>query len=1409
MVGWKYADYIGVEQGFVDVYSEEVDKDSERWKQFIPHENMKELLQKLMKTLERGNKDDEKPIWLTGAYGTGKTFASFVVKHLLEDDIAEVEKYFKNSMNIEAIGGLWEKFKAIRSKKPILVVYKSGSGHVDNPRRFLMEIQKGVTDELRRHSYHQFSHTMVDDIIEKFDSGVISLDNLFAKYRGEFLTFDEPRQVFEALRNSTQNDNDLEIAEKLAKILSEEGIYVNDDPSSVKKWLGDVIERNDLGAIVFIWDEFTEYLNKSRSFDTVQEVAQYSAEIPFYLFLVTHRAPTQFTSIDESQRAKIMDRFHVVRLEMKEITAFNLMARAIEIKPATADEWKDQSRRLWLQVEKVADAMESAGIPDVEKEDMEKLVPMHPYTAYLLAHISNLYVSSQRSLFRYLKSKEKGGFSDFIEKYPEDGWYWITSDRLWDYFFDSPDELIKQNDGAMQVINYARNAIQSDLLSGDEVIVVKAVCLLLALNYFESGAGSAWHKPLLSNLKLMFAGSPLDKTLGNLVEGLESKQILHANEYNGDKEFILPGRHIPEELRNAAQNFVNSNHTFYGVLTRDGGKVNNVGYNTKLKNKILSLTGPDLLRFDVKVQPFQSPRFTLSPIEGLLRPYQIGVIVVPVFDDADREKAIEKAKEIATKKTAILVSLVPLNEENWKECKKYANDWYCYEEMKETSQANYARMKTEEIMNSWFDKIATGDFMVFIGSREPHIVRGIEKVKQELKNLRTELFPAGPEKIDTTATLYDKPSYGKSIASYVLEPPTKIPSPYKELIQKLQRDHVWPVDLSTVQSNHPLKRMQDLVDQIMEERNFDVPLIEVWKKLQEPPFGLMPSPIGLFLFACVMKKYTQGYYIYDGKTTQELNANRMADLLTKVVKHDRGCEDLVIKRLTKEAQDFCKVMRETFSLTEPESATPEEVRKSLNGRISAMHYPLWILEFDPDLHSYDSETFRLLISNLQAFIFAEEVPDDEQLRAITHVLEGPIGQCMAKSFTKEHMNRCFVQFLTSLDVDISSRMQKVGLEPNEVRDILAYLLKEDASKWRQEEVLKKLPLVKMALLSIEALKSVCDSRIKRLDDAASTFENKFQNRFSFEIYRKVCTAEGLTELSRAFEVLQEILELPENLNKSDALKITESDIVSVIQNAFDIRTYLDNPSRVIRVLASTLVNQELDEREAKEVSEKLVGLLDGTAFKNLKEEQLCELISKVIADLTKNKLSTEIQEKWRSLTATLTVENWEEKHKMPIQWVMDDDILRSCIKDMRVLHDLSEDELHSVLSILEERGADLRKLSDENYLLSKYVATVMPDHLGILGDPDSMRQLRDYIYGRMQNKKPAEWPDFISLVQGLAKDWLQERYKDAVAQKLQRKLMQMGAEELKSLIANEIENNTELGLALYECMRRKEGAQID
>jgi hypothetical protein len=642
----------------------------------------------------------------------------------------------------------------------------------------------------------------------------------------------------------------------------------------------------------------------------------------------------------------------------------------------------------------------------------------------------------------------------------------------------------------------------------------------------------------------------------------------------------------------------------------------------------------------------------------------------------------------------------------------------------------------------------------------------------------------------------------------VLEPPSKISSPYKELIQKLERDHVWSVDLSTVQSNHPLKKMQDLVDHIMEEMNFDVPLVAIWEKLQEPPFGLMPSPIGLFLFACVMSKYAKGYYIYDGSTTQELNPNIEADILTRVVKNDKGCENLVIKRLTKDAQDFCLAMRETFNLTEAQSMTPEEVRKSLNVKINEMHYPLWILEFDTG-PCCGSETFHSLISGLQAFIFSDEVPNDEQLRSITQILNGPSGTYLAKNFTRDHMSQCFVQFLNDKDRDITSCMQRLNLDANGVRDILRYLLKEDASRWNQEEVISRLNLLKISLLSMEALNAICVSRITRLDEMASTFEARFSNRFSFELYQKACDTEGLEELSNAFGVLQEILRLPENLSREDALKITESDIELVIRNASDLRTYLDNPSILIKVLASMWEDQELDERAAKEVLEKMLKMLDKTALKDLPEEKVHDLIHKVIGDLTKNKLSALVQEKLRSLPVTLTVENWEEKYKMPILWALNDDALKDCIKDMRALYSLDEDRLGHILNILEEKSMDFSKLSDENYLLSKYAAMVMPDYAEAISDQNSISQLKDYIYGKMESRKPAEWTEAISTIQRFAKEWLQRRYKDAVARNLQQRLMQIRGAELKSLIESEIQNNSDLGLALYECLRRREGVQSD
>ena len=54
-------------------------------------------------------------------------------------------------------------------------------------------------------------------------------------------------------------------------------------------WLTDVIDKNNLKAIILVWDEFSAYFKKNRtSLDEFQKLAELSNHKPFYLIIVTH-----------------------------------------------------------------------------------------------------------------------------------------------------------------------------------------------------------------------------------------------------------------------------------------------------------------------------------------------------------------------------------------------------------------------------------------------------------------------------------------------------------------------------------------------------------------------------------------------------------------------------------------------------------------------------------------------------------------------------------------------------------------------------------------------------------------------------------------------------------------------------------------------------------------------------------------------------------------------------------------------------------------------------------------------------------------------------------------------------------------------------------------------------------------
>ena len=74
-----YRNYIKVEPDFIPVFtSDSYRTHPDKWKSYYPHESFKKI----------------NNFGYTAVLVREKTFASFVIKHIFEDNLDEVEKYF-------------------------------------------------------------------------------------------------------------------------------------------------------------------------------------------------------------------------------------------------------------------------------------------------------------------------------------------------------------------------------------------------------------------------------------------------------------------------------------------------------------------------------------------------------------------------------------------------------------------------------------------------------------------------------------------------------------------------------------------------------------------------------------------------------------------------------------------------------------------------------------------------------------------------------------------------------------------------------------------------------------------------------------------------------------------------------------------------------------------------------------------------------------------------------------------------------------------------------------------------------------------------------------------------------------------------------------------------------------------
>ncbi|HHW17414.1 MAG TPA: hypothetical protein GXX30_00715 [Firmicutes bacterium] len=1366
---WTYNDYLTVREDFIPVFTEDVDKQNRgNWKFFIPHDQTRSLLQKLIAALERAKPSDCRSIWLTGAYGTGKTFTCFVIKHLLEDPLEEVQDYFtKHSV----LSDLWPHFKALRQRGDYLTVYRSGSGHIKSSRRLYLEVEQAIKQELQSHGYADaVTENIMEELVSKLTAkdSIFNWDHAFRKHRGVFQDVSTPEGVINKLRNG-----DLETGEKVAAVLEQEGVIIKDSPEAIREWIRAVITRNNLKGILFIWDEFTQFFANSTDVDSLQELAHATTGMPFYLFLVTHRALDQFTRIDEGTRKKLHDRFHLCPLEMKPVTAYKLIGNVIEPKPAWRKDWEAKRDTLWSNVDAAVLHINLLG-ERVAKEELKALAPIHPLTAYLLATISSNFSSSQRTLFQFLKASEPGSFREFIANYPKNNWYWLTPDYLWEYFFENV--KVESVDSVGDILTHYSSSRQK-LHSEDELRVFRVMLLLTALWRQTHGAHSLL-KPSLDVIKRMFMGTELAPKVAQIAERICDQGLMLAVPSGTDQEYVIPSGTIDHKKLQHYKQQAQGTLTFENML--DDRRLD-AEFASELK-QLLSLQGAAKLRHPVQVISARELKLRREKvIRNTEYLYEIGVVMVVAQEDehlyGTEDTALELSKHCSN--CCILISQCAFGAKRWNDWLDHrAYQWY-YEEMRDSARKMYYSTKAKKLVEEWLTSVRLGRIKTFFhgGLQE---LSGCESVPGYLEDIVSQVYPYGPERLSKVATLYTS-NWGKVGAEIGLRIARTIQRPYKDVVEELERQGLWE-DGSLTNAQHPLGEMKRRVDAVFKISDH-VNLYYLWQLLQAPPYGLMPSPIGILIFSLLMRDYSQGYYYSDGVNSLPLNPNKLAELIHDVMKEKPDSRRYIIRRMSNEAEEFCRMVQKLFYLRPEEAAYPEEARKNMRKSLENAGFPMWCVKYSIEEVVRDPRVQKDLALAVEALTDVlsynlDELNDREMKRVLEAVQ--PVKNDLSMLLTRKRMQQGMLSFLRTHNPQLSSLADSLGLDVPGIMGRLKALLQEAVYLWNEERVKDKLPVIAAELHLTLALDELCGVQKDNLDDIRLYFkETWFRSKLPLACYK----VEQSAEVAAAIDYLYQVV-----YQQSREFKVDSSEEIRRLSGT--LRVLLRDGVRVTQLLVTKYTGQRLEESEAAQLYEMLPSNLSAASEDEIKRAILCTL-----EQLSKQKKIADLKKLWQSITSTDSPVAWSEAMRVPIQWILEGQQYHEFFTRYSRLQTLPEREIEEMLQFLTEHAEELKVLHDKRYVLNKFIDVAAGEYAELVRQSDAQEDVLNYVYDSMGGNVQ-QWPIRLNEVVQTIRNWVTQNYQATIYPRVLKVLESMSAEDVKYFVKELVSKEALLGARL-------------
>lgn len=762
----KYSDAIKIRET-KSAYSLQTEENNE-WRNFIPNEQFNDILQKVIGSVSNKVVDEHRSFWLEGTYGTGKSHAAAVIKHLLCDPFEEIKDYIAEEYGADKYTIIRESLYALRENIRLFPVTMNSTCSIANKEDVSLQIQLHVIKSLTDAGIEIAVKTDFDNYIDHINKNPVLWDSIIEGDLELQSYTPDRKKLIKELKDS---DGSSAILTLTKNALRKSKIHIMLDQENLCKWFFEV--QNELAksteykGIFLIWDEFTDVMDLEIgpiALGSLQELTEATMQSTSnsYIFQIAH--PSALDKLNAEKRTRTTGRYHYMHYNMEPVSAFKIMSRKFmheqdSSNPAYAL-YHEMTDKYFAQMRDVYEKYASTSNNPMETlADLKALFPLHPATANMATYYAREVGSSSRSVFEFLGDNK--AIRQFLdnEEYFSQG-QMITADYLWDFVLDE----FNKKTVKYGVVTERFNSYRLHVAKKGEIYLAVFKSILL-LNAFNNLAANETVTPSEENIRNMYVGTPIDKDMDTILDWINSEGIVQRSP-QGIYEIrfsALDTKEIEEIKKQLLAN--DFKYTSQIIKFADIAK-------DTVENKLKQINRP--VAFDFYSEDINEYTLLNRIQNGRKDAASYVVFLAFMMARSNNELAILKdiaqkaSSEDRFKNVAFIVFDSVLDSMEYERFIEYQANATCSKKHGFAEQTKSHTDNAKAIVSDWIKDVLVGNCTVFIqGTSDPVSARLLPKIINT--SISPKVFFNGPESVEIVRVRTSYTSWGLQFAKKIAD----------------------------------------------------------------------------------------------------------------------------------------------------------------------------------------------------------------------------------------------------------------------------------------------------------------------------------------------------------------------------------------------------------------------------------------------------------------------------------------------------------------------------------------------------------------------------------------------------------------------------------------------------------------